>query len=84
MFESEANLLRKISEHKCLISAPSVQVLNFADESLQQLFSTVPQQKQPVLKELFLTGRCMEAYVYPLYGVTMATKIKVGTFGKYL
>ena len=30
-----------------------------------------------VVRELFMSGGCMEAYIYPLYGVTMATRVKV-------
>lgn len=76
-FESEANLLRKISSHKCVISAPVVQILNFSDENLQRFYSSLSRQKQSLLGQLFMGGGCTEAYVYPLYGVTMATKIKV-------
>ena len=76
-FESEANQLRRIAGHKCIISPPAIQILNFSDDSLQTFFKSIPPQKQTLLKELFVSGGCMEAYVYPLYGVTMATKIKV-------
>ena len=77
-FESEANLLRKISGHKCVISPPVVQILNFSDESLRRFYSSISRQKQMLLQQLFMSGGCTEAYVYPLYGVTMATRIKVG------
>ena len=76
-FESEANLLRRIAGHKCMIAAPAIQILNFTDEALQRFYSGLPHHKQPLLRELFLQPACTEAYMYSLYGVTMATKIKV-------
>lgn len=78
-FEREANLLRRIAGHKCMIAAPAVQVLNFADEPLQRFFSALPRQRQPALRELFSSPTCTETYMYSLYGVTMATKLKVCT-----
>jgi hypothetical protein len=66
-----------VSNHKSIISPPSVQILNFSDDSLQHFFSSLLQQKQALVRELFMSGGCMEAYIYPLYGVTMATRVKV-------
>ncbi len=76
-FANEAALLRKISQHKCLVAAPSVQVLNFSDPSLHGFYKSLPGNKQQLVRELFRTGTCLEVFMYPLYGVTMATKIKV-------
>lgn len=77
IFEVESSLLRKVSGHRSIITAPTIQILNFANEFLQLFFSHLPEHKQPPLTELFFSGTCSEAYIYPLYGVTMATKIKV-------
>ena len=82
-FADEAGLLRKVSNHKSIISPPSVQILNFSDDGLQQFFSTLLQQKQVLVRELFMSGGCMEAYIYPLYGVTMATRVKVRHYISY-
>ena len=76
-FSDEADLLRKVSNHKSIVSPPSIQILNFSDDSLQHFFSSLVQQKRTQVRELFMSGGCMEAYIYPLYGVTMATRIKV-------
>ena len=76
-FADEASLLKKVSNHKSIVSPPSIQILNFSDDSLQHFFSTLLQQKQLQVRELFMSGGCMEAYIYPLYGVTMATRVKV-------
>ena len=70
-------MLKRVSGHRSVITSPLVQILNFANEHLQLFFSSVPEQKQPQLTDLFFSGTCIEAYIYPLYGVTMATKIKV-------
>jgi serine/threonine protein kinase len=78
IFEMESTLLRKVSGHRSIVATPTVQILNFANEFLQLFFSHLPEHKQPPLTELFFSGTCSEAYIYPLYGVTMATKIKSG------
>lgn len=75
--EGEATLLHRISHHKSIISPPNIHILNFSDEKHQRFFFAVPQQKQGLLRQLFSLGGAMQAYVYPLYGVTMATRIKV-------
>ena len=77
IFEMESSLLRKVSSHRSIITPPTIHILNFANEFLQLFFSHLPEHKQPPLTELFFSGTCSEAYLYPLYGVTMATKIKV-------
>ena len=78
ILESEAKLLFQISHHKSIISPPNLHAINFSEERHQRFYYSTPQPKQALLRQLFGVGEAIQAYVYPLYGVTMATKIKVG------
>ncbi|CAI8018467.1 hypothetical protein GBAR_LOCUS11208, partial [Geodia barretti] len=78
IFEVESSLLKKVSGHRSIVPPPTIHILNFANHFLQLFFSHLPEHQQPPLTELFFSGTCSEAYIFPLFGVTMATKIKTG------
>ena len=76
-FAREASLLREMSRHKCIVASPTIQVLNFSEASVQAFYKSLPHSKQLLVQELFAIAPRLEVYIYPLYGVTMATKIRV-------
>ena len=75
---SEASLLSVIAGHKGIIAAPSVCTFNSCSDDVQQLFRRLTEEKRRLLQDLLTSpDHTSTAYVYPLYGVTMTTKIKV-------
>ena len=80
---SEAALLGVIAGHKGIIAAPSVCTFSARSEDVQELCRRLTEEKRRFLQDLLSSpDHTSTAYVYPLYGVTMATKIKVGTISK--
>ena len=75
---TEAALLSAIAGHKGIIAAPSVCTFDTRDECVQQLCRRLSEDKRRLLQDLLSSpDHASTAYVYPLYGVTMTTKIKV-------
>lgn len=75
---SEATLLGVIAGHKGIIAAPSSCTFSTRSEDVQELYRRSTEDKRRLLQDLFSSpDHTSSAYVYPLYGVTMATKIKV-------
>ena len=83
--ENEYNLLSQVAGHKCVMAVPVLQELERGSREIRDFLSTLGgggggggggERGEVVRAVLSGRGPCL-VYVYPLYGVTMATKIQV-------